>query len=271
MSIKLIAIDIDGTLINNRHQITDEVKQALQKARAQGVKVVLCTGRPLPGVLNYLNELELFSGEDYVISYNGSLVQNTTTKEIISQYGLTLADYNDLEYLSRKIGVHLHATTEDSMYTANRDISPHTVRESYLVNMPIKYRTPEEMHSDLNIIKIMMIDDEEILDAGIKQIPKEYFERYSIVKSSPYFLEILNKNVNKGLALENLANFLNLSADEVMAIGDNENDLPMILYAGIGVAMGNATENVKKHADVITSSNEENGVAQAVQQYVLNN
>ncbi|EOT44942.1 sugar-phosphatase [Enterococcus columbae] len=269
MSIKLIAIDIDGTLINNQHQITPEVKEALQAAKAQGVKVVLCTGRPLPGVLNYLNELDLFSGEDYVISYNGSLVQNTSTKEIVSQHGLTLADYNDLEYLSRKIGVHLHATTEDTMFTANRDISPHTVREAYLVNMPVKYRTPAEMGEELNIIKIMMIDDEEILDAGIKQIPQEYFERFTIVKSSPYFLEILNKNVNKGIALESLAQFLNLSADEVMAIGDNENDLPMINYAGIGVAMGNATDNVKKHADVITASNEEHGVAQAVKKYVL--
>ena len=93
MAIKLIAIDIDGTLINDKHQITPEVHEALQKAREQGVKVVLCTGRPLPGVTNYLNELELFTGEDYVICYNGSLVQNTLTKEIIVEFGLTLDDY----------------------------------------------------------------------------------------------------------------------------------------------------------------------------------
>ena len=111
----------------------------------------LCTGRPLPGVTNYLNELELFTGEDYVICYNGSLVQNTLTKEIIVEFGLTLDDYLEMEYLARKVGVHFHATGLESMYTANRNISSHTVREAYLVNMDLCYRTPEEMTEDMEI------------------------------------------------------------------------------------------------------------------------
>lgn len=270
MAIKLIAIDIDGTLINDKHQITPEVHEALQKAREQGVKVVLCTGRPLPGVTNYLNELELFTGEDYVICYNGSLVQNTLTKEIIVEFGLTLDDYLEMEYLARKVGVHFHATGLETMYTANRNISSHTVREAYLVNMDLCYRTPEEMTEDIKIVKMMMIDDAEVLDQGIAQIPKEYFERYTMVKSSPYFFEILNKQADKGAALKHLAQHLGIKQEEVMAIGDNENDLPMIEFAGIGVAMGNATENVKKVANVITASNNEHGVAKAVEKYVLN-
>lgn len=136
--------------------------------------------------------------------------------------------------------------------------------------MDLCYRTPEEMTEDIKIVKMMMIDDAEVLDQGIAQIPKEYFERYTMVKSSPYFFEILNKQADKGAALKHLAQHLGIKQEEVMAIGDNENDLPMIEFAGIGVAMGNATENVKQIANVITASNNEHGVAKAVEKYVLN-
>lgn len=93
MSIKLIAIDIDGTLLNNDRKITPGVYQALKAAEAQGVRIVLCTGRPLTGVQDLLSELDLFSETDYVITYNGSLVQKTKTKEIVSEFGLTHEEY----------------------------------------------------------------------------------------------------------------------------------------------------------------------------------
>lgn len=151
MSIKLIAIDIDGTLLNNDRKITPGVYQALKAAEAQGVRIVLCTGRPLTGVQDLLSELDLFSETDYVITYNGSLVQKTKTKEIVSEFGLTHEEYLEVEMTARKLGVHLHVETQDTMYTANRDISPYTVYEAFLVNMPLKYRTPEEMTADLNL------------------------------------------------------------------------------------------------------------------------
>lgn len=270
MSIKLIAIDIDGTLLNSQHQLTHEVRTALKQAEAQGVKIVLCTGRPLTGVESLLEELDLFSGDDYVITYNGSLVQSTHDKEIVSKFGLSHDDYLEIELLARKLGVHLHTETEDTMYTSNRDISPYTVHEAFLVNMPLKYRTPEEMTEDLSIIKMMMIDEPAFLDEIIPLIPESFMEKYTVVKSAPFFLEILNKEVHKGAALERLAAHLGLDRSEVMALGDNENDVTMIEYAGLGVAMANATDNVKKVADVLTKSNDEHGVAEAINNYVLN-
>ena len=270
MSIKLIAIDIDGTLLNNDRKITPGVYQALKAAEAQGVRIVLCTGRPLTGVQDLLSELDLFSETDYVITYNGSLVQKTKTKEIVSEFGLTHEEYLEVEMTARKLGVHLHVETQDTMYTANRDISPYTVYEAFLVNMPLKYRTPEEMTADLNIIKMMMIDEPELIDAIIPQLPTSLTESFNIVKSAPFFLEVLNKKAHKGAAVQKLAEELGISQAEVMAIGDNENDLTMVEYAGLGVAMANATENVKQAADVITASNEEDGVAKVINDYVLN-
>ena len=270
MSIKLIAIDIDGTLLNSQHHLTNEVKETLKKAEEKGVKIVLCTGRPLTGVQDLIAELDLYSDNDYVVTYNGSLIQKTKTKEVVSKFELSHEDYLAIDGLARKLNIHLHTETEDTMFTSNRDISRYTVLESHLVNMPLKYRTQEEMTEDLTIIKMMMIDEPELLDQAITLIPEEFYERYTIVKSTPYFLEFLNKKVDKGAAIHLLATHLGIEASEVMALGDNENDLPMIQYAGLGIAMGNATKNVKNAASFITTSNDEHGVAVAIEKFVLN-
>lgn len=271
MSIKLVAIDIDGTLVNSQRKITPKVRETLKAARQKGVKIVLCTGRPFPGVEPELAELDLLSTEDYVITYNGSLVQNVGTKESIFAASLTKEDYLDINYMAQKLGVHLHASSDDAIYTANRNISPYTIHESSLVHMPVKYRTADEMLTEpIEIIKMMMIDEPAILDAAIKKIPQEFRQKYTVVKSAPFYLEVLHANANKGVALSHLAAHLNLQPAEIMAIGDNENDLSMIEYAGMGVAMENAIDLVKAAATVITASNDEDGVAQVVEKYILN-
>ena len=116
---------------------------------------------------------------------------------------------------------------------------------------------------------MMMIDEPEVLDPAIAKLPLHFTEKYTTVKSTPFYYEIMNKNASKGNALAKLADHLGLNKDEVMAIGDNENDLTMLEYAGIGVAMKNAIPIVKEVADVETASNDEDGVALVVEQYVL--
>ena len=171
--------------------------------------------------------------------------------------------------MAQKLGVHLHVSGVDAIFTANRNISPYTVHESALVHMPIKYRTSDEMvHNDYDMIKMMMIDEPEILDHAITQLPLDFKEQYTIVKSAPFYLEILHKGANKGIALAKLAEHLNIKQAEVMAIGDNENDMAMLEYAGIGVAMQNAVEKTKAVADyVTTASNDEDGVKEAIEKF----
>ncbi|SND38172.1 hydrolase [Streptococcus pneumoniae] len=144
MSIKLIAVDIDGTLVNSQKEITPEVFSAIQDAKEAGVKVVIATGRPIAGVAKLLDDLQLRDEGDYVVTFNGALVQETATGHEIISESLTYEDYLDMEFLSRKLGVHMHAITKDGIYTANRNIGKYTVHESTLVSMPIFYRTPEE-------------------------------------------------------------------------------------------------------------------------------
>ena len=130
MSIKLVAVDIDGTLLTNDHKVTHEVFEAVQDAKKQGVKIIIATGRPIPGVQTLLDELNLKESGDYVITFNGGLVQDTATGENIITETMTYDDYLDIEFLSRKLDVHMHAITKEGIFTANRNIGKYTVHES---------------------------------------------------------------------------------------------------------------------------------------------
>lgn len=269
MAIKLIAIDIDGTLINSKHEITPYTKEVIRQVRENGVRVVLCTGRPFLGVQRYAKELGLDLEEEYLITYNGALVQDTFTKKVIHHIGLSGKDYKRMAKLAMEIGAHFHALDFGAIYTSNRDMSRYTGHDSYFTTMPILYRTVEEIDEKYEFTKIMLIDESDILDAAIAKIPAEFYGEYNIFKSEPYYCEILNKKASKGQAVQRLATLLNISQQEVMAIGDHPNDYDMVQYAGIGVAMGNAVEEVKNIAEYITFTNNEDGVAKAIEKFVL--
>lgn len=271
IKIKVIAIDIDDTLVDEEKKLTDSVKIAIKKAKSAGIKVVLCTGRPLAGVLPLLEQLQLGGQqEQYVVSFGGSLVQ-TTDGKIISSVPLGYEAYVDLEYLARKNGLHFHAISKDRIYTADRDIGEYTIYESSLVSLNVSYRTPAEMRG-VKIVKAMFVDQSEVLDAALQDYTEfaKLEDRVTFTRSTPFYYEANTKGVSKGSALKKLCEELNLTADNLMAIGDGGNDLSMIEYAGIGVAMGNAIPELKKSAQIITADNNHDGVARAIEKYALN-
>lgn len=268
MSIKLVAVDIDGTLLTDDRKITSQVFEAVQDAKAQGVQVVIATGRPIAGVTHLLNELNLNHQGNYVITFNGGLVQDAETGQEIVKSTMSYEDYLEIEFLSRKIGLHMHAITKEGIYTANRDIGKYTVHEARLVNMPIFYRTPEEMASK-EIVKMMMIDEPDILDEAIKNIPPSFYDNYNIVKSTPFYLEFMLKSVSKGNAIIHLAEKMGLNQSQTMAIGDAENDRAMLEVVGNPVVMENGSPELKMIAKYITKSNNESGVAYALREWVL--
>ena len=139
------------------------------------------------------------------------------------------------------------------------------MHESFVATIPLVFCEAEKMDPETQFLKVMMIDEPEILDKAISRIPAEVKEKYTVLKSAPYFLEILDKRVNKGTGVKSLADALGIKAEEVMAIGDQENDIAMIEYAGVGVAMDNAIPSVKEIANFVTKSNLEDGVAYAIE------
>ncbi|MBJ3816797.1 sugar-phosphatase [Shimwellia pseudoproteus] len=269
MTIKLIAIDMDGTLLLPDHAVSPAVKAAIAQARAQGIRVVITTGRPFAGVARYLQELGMTKDSDYCITYNGALVQKASDGSTVAQTSLSYDDYRYLEAMSHQVGSHFHALDRHTLYTANRDISRYTVHEAAITGIPLVFCEAEKMDPATQFLKVMMIDEPEVLDAAIARLPAEVRARYTVMKSSPFFLEILNKQVNKGTGVRSLAEALGLQPQNVMAIGDQENDIAMLEYAGTGVAMGNAISSVKEAANVVTASNLEDGVAVAIREYAL--
>ncbi|SHS97501.1 phosphatase yitU [Mycobacteroides abscessus subsp. abscessus] len=266
---KLLAIDIDRTLLNDRKEVTKEVNEAIQAAKRKGVKVVICTGRPIGGVHEFIEELDLHN--QFVITFNGALVQHSETKEVLSEISLTHEDLLTLYKVSQELETSMHFSDTQRIYTPNKDISPYTVLESFVNNVPLHYREMEEVPTDILIPKVMFAGDPEQLDKTIASIPIELKEKYTMVRSTPYFYEILHPSVSKGNAVKLLAEKLGIAREEVICIGDGENDLTMIEYAGCGVAMGNAVSTVKEIAQFHTHSNNEHGVAYAIEQLILNN
>lgn len=268
---KLIALDIDGTLLNKEKKVTDEVFDAIQAAKEKGVKVVLSTGRPLPGVQTLLKELKLNDDENFVVTFNGGLVQEVTTQEVISNIEMEYEDF-DLIYneLSKKHNVKIHINTPDSVVVPYEEHPKYSVHEANINNIPVVSMSYEDISSDLRFCKVMLIDEPEMIEEIIPKIPKEFYEKYTIVRSAPFFLEFLNKKVNKGSGLQALCDKIGVDPSEVIAVGDEENDRHMIEFAGLGVAMGNARDSIKEIANHITETNENHGVAKVIHDFIIN-
>lgn len=269
MAIKLITIDIDDTLVNTAKQVTPRVKAALQEATAQGVKVVLTTGRPLPGVQEYLDELGLNHQDDqYAITYNGGVVQTTNGEELGGKE-LAYSDYLRLRDVADELGAYLQVETIDAAYTSAKEINYWASRENFLIKMPLFIKAVDEMDPNDHYVKFMFIGDEADIDAWRDALPNDVKEAYYIVKSTPQHLEFMHKDATKGSGLLTLADKLGIDQSETMALGDQQNDITMIETAGLGVAMGNAVPEVKAVADVETTTQNTDGVGVAVEKWVL--
>ena len=267
---KLIALDIDGTLLNSKKEVTKEVFDAIQMAKKKGVKVVLSTGRPLPGVQSLLKELKLNNEENYVVTFNGGLVQEISSQDVISNIEMSYEDFNIIyNELSKKHNVKIHINTPDSVVVPYKYAPKYSIHEANLNNIPVICMDESEINEDLTFCKVMLIDEPEIIDNIITKIPKDFHDKYTIVRSAPFFLEFLNKKVNKGSGLQALCNKLNIDPCEVIAVGDEENDRHMIEFAGLGVAMGNARDSIKEIANYITDSNDNHGVAKVISEFIL--
>lgn len=268
----MIAIDIDKTLNNDQHQITPGVKAAVNQATQAGIKVVLCTGRPMPGVRPYLQTLGLADQDDqYVICFNGANAQTTSGKPL-ADYTLNFDDFMEWELFIRKAGVQGHIDTAEDAYTANQDINHYTVHEAYLANLRLHYRSMDQlmaMRDQLTIYKLMIDGRKDELDRVTPLIPESFQQKFHIIRSEEYFIEFIHPQANKGNALLELSKKLGIQQSETMALGNGGNDLSMIKSAGIGVAMANSVPAVLDAADAVTADNNHDGVAAAIKKYAL--
>lgn len=268
--IKLIAIDLDGTLLANDKTISATNKAALQAAKKQGVKIVLCTGRPLNSVKAHLETLGLTEEGDYAVTFNGGLVQKNDTGEIISKKLMTQEAIAEIYTLSTKLEIPVDVVSSDRVYR----LQPQPVAWPSGYDQINKILTfADSSVADLPIErdyqKIVSAIPAAYLEEKMRQIPQPYYDKYNIVRSGHNLFEFLDKEVTKARGLAVLGELLGIQAAEMMALGDEENDLAMLQYVGLGVVMENASDEIKAHGDFITKTNEADGVAYAVEKFVL--
>ncbi|MCG6201206.1 Cof-type HAD-IIB family hydrolase [Psychromonas antarctica] len=265
---KLIAIDMDGTLLNKNKQITSRTYSAIQDAKAAGIKIVLASGRPLEGLQPYLEYLGLIAEDDFVISYNGSRIQRVGNGKVLHEATLHGSDAKILHKIATEFNVFIHAFSITDGLIAHKN-NPWTDIESTVNGVPVCEMDFQQLDDNNALIKIMLVGEPEALDKVVVNLPASLKDNYTVLRSEPFFLEFLHIDSNKGTAVEHLANIMCLDAAQVMCIGDAGNDHHMLSFAGFAVAMGNATLETKALADYIAPSNDQDGVAVAIEVYAL--
>ncbi|MGT2846059.1 Cof-type HAD-IIB family hydrolase [Streptococcus massiliensis] len=267
-NIKLIALDLDGTLLTHDKKISVRNLAALKAAHARGVKIVLTTGRPLKAMDFFLKEIGIADQEnEYTITFNGGLVQRNTG-EVLDKTVFRYSDVHDLYDLAEQLRIPLDAICEGDVYQIQSD------QESRYAtfNPALNFTSVDfsDLSSQISYNKCVSAFDAEILDRALAQIPEEMKNKYGIFKSRAQILEFCPKEAHKANGLAKLIAHLGIEQSQVMTVGDEANDLTMIEWAGLGVAMKNAVPAVQEAAKVVTPlTNDEDGVAWAIEKYVL--
>ncbi|MGT2908252.1 Cof-type HAD-IIB family hydrolase [Streptococcus dentiloxodontae] len=267
--IKVVALDLDNTLFNSQKKVSEGNKAVLRRARDKGVKVVITTGRPLKAIEWLIDEIGLRSDEQYIITFNGGMVQRTTG-EILDKTTISLDQVREIYKEIAPLGLPLDVLSDAEVYEINQ-VGRASLYQA--VNPLLTFHevdTPDAIPEDLVINKVIVAFEQEYLDAQIPKISEELHSKFEICKSRDIVLEIMPKGVHKATGLKLLAQHLDLSSENFMTVGDEENDLTMTQWAGLGVAMKNAVPALRDVADAITEKdNDENGVGWAVEKYIL--
>ena len=267
--IKLIAIDMDGTLLNSKKELLDETKQYFKNFHNKNTEtlLVLCTGRPETGIRPYLKDLGYLEENHYIISQNGAnIYESQTGKRVMDAFLDSKAIQKWIE-LGKKHGVSVMGGGVDYYYCFDQEPTEWMEFDTKIVSGQLKRISIEES-LNTDFYKLLLMGDEEQLNEFETFIPEVWRDEFYVVRSQKYLVEVLKKGVNKAYGLEQLARELNIELSEIAAIGDAANDIEMLEYAGLAIAMGNASEEVKSISDIVTDTNENNGVIKAIDKLI---
>jgi len=262
---KLIAIDLDDTLLNDDNEISSATKEALVAAAEQGVILTLATGRMYASAAAIAAGLGLAVP---LITYQGALVKHPQDGAVLYQRDVPNDVAAGVYEYCKSHGLHLQAYVNDQLYVAEEN--------DKVISYSLLSKIPYIVEPDFAAIlqqpqtKLLMIDDPDRLDIAALELNKLFGDKAHITKSKPHFLEVMHAEGTKGSALKFLANYFGCSIEETIAIGDSWNDHDMVEVAGLGVAVANAVDALKTVADYITASNNEDGVKQVIDRFILN-
>jgi hypothetical protein len=275
MDYKLLALDLDGTLLSGKHEIDKETIRHIKFAEEKGVKVIIATGRLYASAKYFGRMIDIKTS---IISCNGAYVKAIDTEDVIGSHPFKKEDIEALvEIYNRYPDAYYQVYSDKGMYSKELKYSSlqyslwnKQQKEEDRIPVKILERPEDLLEIDEPLYKIYSVAEaqsEEMHNEYIRAV-HENTSLYS-VQSMKGTMDILRKGINKGIALEKLADYYHVSLDEVIAVGDNHNDIDMIKYAGMGIAMGNAENEVKDVAQYITSTNTDGGIVKVIGEYIL--
>lgn len=267
MDVKLIAMDLDGTLLNDEKIITPKTKTALMAAQERGIRLALASARPSPGLFRERDALHLQDYGGILMSYNGGRIVDASTGGVLFE---TCMDLQETKQVLRFLeGLPVTPILDDGKQFYVKDKGGYKVDyECRNNNMTCTEVGNLADFLTFRPVKILMSAQPD----GIKEIQKTISdflpESLTVVQTAPFYLEVIPRSINKGQGIRDICTVLGFSPQQVIAFGDAENDIPMLRATGVGVAMGNATSAVKEAADVVTLSNNEDGIAAALEKRI---
>jgi Cof subfamily protein (haloacid dehalogenase superfamily) len=266
---KMVCLDIDGTLLNSKHQITAKTKEVLKVvAKVKNIPVVLVSARMPKGIIFLQEELEIC---EPIICYSGSLILDKKRNGLSSQ-SIDTDSAKKLHKLVKDTKVHMSLYKDDEWYIEEMD--EWAKQESEITNIipnVVNFNSLFDAWHEAKVgpNKILCMSKPDNILALNSAVNSNHAENLNIYPSKPTYLEIMSKKASKTSAIDFLCKKLNIDNSEVIAMGDNYNDMDMLQFAGMGIAMGNAPDKVKAIANEITFTNDEDGVAVAIEKYVL--
>jgi len=267
MKYKILVLDLDGTLTNNKKEITEHTLRTLIDAQERGVKIVLASGRPTYGIAPIAEKLQLKKYGGYILSYNGGEITNWQTGELLYENVLE-ADVLPYLYQCAKENQFVIVTYKDKYVLTEYPDDEYVLKEAILNVMETKKVENFLDAIDFPVAKCLIVGEATRLAVLEKEMYEVLKDRMGVYRSEPYFLELVPKGIDKAQSLAVLLEKIGATKEEMIAVGDGFNDLSMIKFAGLGVAMANAQEVVRQSADYITLSNEEDGVAAVVEKFM---
>lgn len=262
---RLIALDMDDTLLNDEGKISEKNKEAIKRAGEAGVKVIIVSGRSYASTKRYIKELGL---SHFTASLNGAYIQDPTTDQVVHSFPIDAKIAHEMIKDIESFGVHTNFYEGEKILCEKETDYAKYYRN--LNNIEFDYiDSLREYSKETQAGKLLLIDEREKLDEIRKMLIEKYEDHLNILYSKPIFLEIFDKNTSKGAAVLRVAQMYGIQPEEIIAIGDGENDISMIKSAGLGIAVGNASESIKKEADFTTLSNNESGVAYAINKFIF--
>ncbi len=267
-SFKLLALDLDGTLTNKEKKISLKNRRYIRKAQEANVSIVLASGRPIIGIKSIADTLDLWSLGGYILAYNGGHIVDCKTGESLIKKTVSMEYVHYICDVIHRYHVYPLSYNEIGVICEN-DTSQYVLKEGFNNGIPIIKVDNLEAQITKPVVKFMVVGDPNELQRAYTYLKNLFDGKLNVFFSEPYFMEITPLGIEKASALAALAERLGIKQDEIIACGDGLNDIPMLEYAGLSIAMGNAYDETKAVADYVVSSNENDGVADAIKRFIL--